>query len=259
MDTTIINLAVPVGDANRIIHIDGYQAESYSETPSRPIFQSEEIGGRSSPIVYYQGGEARTVSFSMVFHRDIVAPWSSTVYGGQPAGIDNFAMQGTYGGLYLGQDSQGKTSEELLERFKNDVHNWFVEHHEDLNLPVDYDIDYNKAWTEHNIEAEAEATGRFHVFLNKLKALNYPVYSPNGIIPPRVYLKIGGDSNGFGGIKLKGYADVSVNYDGLTKYNSLISATVDFSFTEVVDIAWSASEVANGMQRYVEYMESEFR
>lgn len=316
MLTTIVNLALPVGDPNRVINIQGYQAESYSETPSQPNFDSIDIGGRSSPIAYYGGGSARTVSFSMMFHRDMVAPQSSAVYGGMPAGIE--ADGSRYAGLYLGENSQGRSTEELKEQFINDYLKYFNSYitedkynqtiaeiarmnirgnlqgpgtvigmstdmtingtqvritdmgsyklvkipdangnMETITIPNNaYIMNYDDAFKEQNAKAEADATARFHLFLNKLKALNYPAYHTNGIIPPKVYLKIGGDSNnGLGGIRLKGYCTTSVNYDGIVKYNSLISATVDFTFTEVIDTAWSASEVINGMQRYIKYLD----
>ena len=81
---------------------------------------------------------------------------------------------------------------------------------------------YNDVVSRQNIRAEADATARFHLFLNKLRALNYPVYNTNGIISPKVYLKIGGD-NGFGGLRLKGYCTTSINYDGLTQNHSYLT------------------------------------
>lgn len=256
MVTSIVNLSLPVGDPNRVINIQGYQAESYSESPSQPNFDSIDIDGRSSPITYYNGGSARTISFSMMFHRDMVAPWTSAgVYGGMPAGIE--ADDSQYAGLYLTANPNGKeglTTEELQKKFVQDYLRYY---NTLLNTKSNY---YSEIVSEHNVEAEANATARFHLFLNKIKALNYPVYNTNGIIPPKVYLKIGGDSNnGLGGLRLKGYCTTNINYDGIVKYNSLISATVDFTFTEVVDIAWSAPEVINGMQRYIQYMDQTIR
>lgn len=300
MVTTIVNLSLPVDDPNRVINIQGYQAESYSETPSQPNFDPISIGGRSSPIAYYNGGSARTISFSMLFHRDMVAPFTSAgTYGGMPAGIE--ADDSQYAGLYLGTEYQGKTTDELKEKFINDYLDYYRNARYDYNNGIftrfpearDFDLKENqraykyfKEWKVvtydpnnpnrilneqivseiskkyddeleyQNAKAEADATARFHIFLNKLKALNYPVYNSNGIIPPKVYLKIGGDSNnGLGGLRLKGYCTTNINYDGIVKYNSLISASVDFTFTEVVDIAWSSTEVINGMQRYVQWMD----
>lgn len=299
MVTSIVNLSLPVDDPNRVISIQGYQAESYSETPSQPNFDSIDINGRSSPITYYNSGSARTISFSMLFHRDMVAPWTSAnVYGGMPAGIE--AENSQYAGLYLTSDINGKegmTADELKEKFVNDYLSYYDADYSngiftrkshakagdnqkvfyfggDKDYIVTYGNDgkisnvqteiyresYSAAASRSNAKAEADATARFHLFLNKLKALNYPIYNSNGIIPPKVYLKIGGDSNsGLGGLRLKGYCTTNVNYDGIVKYNSLISATVDFTFTEVVDIAWSATEVINGMQRYVQYMDKTIR
>ena len=300
MVTSIVNLSLPVDDPNRVINIQGYQAESYSESPSQPNFDSIDINGRSSPIAYYNGGSARTISFSMLFHRDMVAPLTSAgTYGGMPAGIE--AEDSQYAGLYLGSDQQGGMSiEEMKKKFVSDYLNYLGSEGSVVAKGIDsgevYKIGYlgknqrafktaggYEVWTYedngsvskkeyysyrntdeasvyHNLKAEADATARFHIFLNKLKALNYPVYSSNGIIPPKVYLKIGGDSNnGLGGLRLKGYCTTNVNYDGLVKYNSLISATVDFNFIEVVDIAWSAPEVINGMQRYVQWMDPTIR
>lgn len=307
MVTTIVNLSLPVGDPNRIINIQGYQAESYSETPSQPNFDPIEIGGRSSPIAYYNGGSARTVSFSMLFHRDMIAPNTSAVYySGMPGGIEGDGSQ--YAGLYLGPNSEPATTQELRAKFIRDYlyyHDTYLTGAKINDQPVNlykkyvegtsldtktgktykvidfagngkrvavYDKDgvflgfeefktmtykgYKTAWNEQNLKGEADATARFHIFINKLKALNYPIYNTNGVIPPKVYLKIGGDENsGLGGIRLKGYCTTNINYDGIVKHNSLISAMVDFSFTEVVDIAWSGTEVINGMERYVQWMD----
>lgn len=303
MVTTIVNLALPIGDPNRVINIQGYQAENYSETPSQPNFDPIEIGGRSSPIAYYNGGSARTVSFSMMFHRDMVAPQTSAVsYGGMPAGIE--ADDSQYAGLYLGENSQGLDNRQLRDKFVRDYIKWHNEFlggamingerynmlalqknqkliylgnqvaiatYDDegrlLNTEIISSVNgerikrkvtkrYSQAWEESNLNAEADATARFHLFMNKIRALNYPVYHSNGIIPPKIYLKIGGDSNsGLGGIRLKGYCTTNINYDGIVKDNSLISTTVDFTFTEVVDIAWSATEIINGMQRYTQWMD----
>lgn len=256
MITSIVNLSLPVGDPNRVINIQGYQAESYSESPSQPNFDSIDIDGRSSPIAYYNGGSARTISFSMMFHRDMVAPWTSAgIYGGMPAGIEANGSQ--FAGLYLTANPNGKeglTSDELKKKYIEDYIRYY-------NMRPDIADDVGTAiLSNQNMRGEADATARFHLFLNKIKALNYPVYNTNGIIPPKVYLKIGGDSNnGLGGLRLKGYCTTNINYDGIVKYNSLISATVDFTFTEVVDIAWSAPEVINGMQRYIQYMDQTVR
>ena len=291
MVTSIVNLSLPVDDPNRVINIQGYKAESYSESPSQPNFDSIDINGRSSPIAYYNGGSARTISFSMLFHRDMVAPQTSAIaYGGMPAGIE--ADNSQYAGLYL-DGKEGMTTDELKEKFIRDYLAYYNKYdavysnnqfsrldlkknqkafeingklmyanYDDSNrflgftTPSYIQQSYEQTIKEHNTQAEADATARFHIFLNKLRALNYPVYSSNGIIPPKVYLKIGGDSNnGLGGLRLKGYCTTNINYDGIIKYNSLISATVDFTFTEVVDIAWSATEVINGMQRYVKWMD----
>lgn len=311
MTTTIVNLSLPVDNPNRVINIQGYQAESYSETPSQPNFDSIDIGGRSSPIAYYSGGSARTISFSMLFHRDMVAPWTSAgTYGGMPAGIESDESQ--YAGLYLGENTQGMTIEEMQKKFVQDYinnvsssahqylyfdettgsFNVFDKYGEQQKIKVkrklgintanqkvflingkeviatynnqgnivdiqsDYYITTSTVQTQ-NLKAEANATARFHTFLDKLKALNYPIYTSNGIIPPKVYLKIGGDnSSGLGGLRLKGYCTTSINYDGQPiSHNSLLNATVDFSFTEVVDVAWSASEIITGMERYTKYMD----
>lgn len=300
MVTTIVNLALPVDDPSRIIEIQGYQAENYAETPSQPNFDSIDIGGRSSPITYYNGGQARTISFSMLFHRDMVAPWTSAVsYGGQPGGIEASGSQ--YAGLYLGTDSsQGLTTSELKEKYIQDYLRYYneylggakingkrynlfqptknqrVAHIGGIDVITEYDDNgkligtsranptvtkrYSSEWAKSNAEGEADATARFHLFMNKIKALNYPVYTPSGIIPPKIYLKIGGDEGStMGGLRLKGYCTTNINYDGIVKHNSLISASVDFTFTEVVDIAWSAPEVIDNMQRYITWMDAGLR
>lgn len=328
MVTSIINLSLPEGDANRKIHIYGYQADSYSETLSSPNFESMDIAGRSSPIAYYNGGGARSVAFTMLFHRDMVSPWSAAIRTmDQPAGIE----------VDMGTDS------EFVNTFLNDEANMSLPSNEVQNLVNKYAEQWSSAyggsrstidrngqtwkrnygssnslfdkngnlnsngnawWKLANSQAEANATARFHLFLNKIKALNYPVYTSAGVIPPKAYLKIGGDSNteyltnynGYlfedssansddknfeyttfngnnvntklitttdgtkiGGIRLKGYCSANINYDGIVKYNSLISCSVDFTFTEVIDEAWSATEVINGMQRYVQWMDEAAR
>lgn len=329
MVTSIVNLALPEGDPNRKIHIHGYQAESYSETMSAPNFEMIDISGRSSPIAYYTGGGSRTVTFSMLFHRDMVEPWSAAIrYAGHPAGIEvGNRIDGinTTTGLnltdaFLNPDANNSLSHEDLNRLVAQyIENWNkyyadVKHYNFYNI---YDKDGNKRdmmvnsitydegfvgsgselteagnmwWRLANEQAEADATARFHLFLNKIKALNYPVYTSSGVVPPKVYLKIGGDTERIymhdadgnlffnrtdtvdgeklttttdgsiiGGIRLKGYCNANINYDGIVKHNSLISCSVDFTFTEVVDQAWSAPEIIGGMKRYVQWMDQTTR
>lgn len=318
MVTSIINLALPEDDVNRKIHIYGYQAESYTETPSTPNFDSIDIAGRSSPIAYYNGGSARSISFSMMFHRDLVSPWSSAIrYANQPAGLEiDPETDSKYTSMFLTDavdDIHGashETTDELILRYarawselnaaRDVTDGKYVSRKRDAEASF-WQISSNKIelptgmyswglndrgwewWLKANEQAEANATARFHLFLNKLKALNYPVYTSAGIVPPKVYLKIGGDSNVeyienadggsmkdprpiittdggiIGGLRLKGYCTTDFEYDGIVKYNSLISCTVNFNFTEVVDQAWSAPEIIDGMQRYVQWMEQSDR
>lgn len=311
MVTSIVNLSLPEGDPNRKIHIHGYQAESYSETMSAPNFEMIDISGRSSPIAYYTGGGSRTVTFSMLFHRDMVEPWLAAIrYAQHPAGIEA-EKDSQFTNLFLtDEDTMSLSYEDINQLVAKYVAQW-----SDYMVSTDRisedgkwnlgggGISYEESaisstrrgitqlnqtgrdwWHASNIQAEINATARFHLFLNKIKALNYPVYTSSGIVTPKVYLKIGGDtedsyikmahatSNGkvpspilttsgdmIGGIRLKGYCNANVNYDGIVKYNSLISCSVDFTFTEVVDQAWSATEIIGGMKRYVQWMDQTTR
>ena len=257
--TSIVNLALPENDPNRIIEIIGYQAESYSESLSEPSFEPLNSFGRSSPYQIYTGGGSRSISFSMKFHRDMISPYTSTVYHGHPGGLDGGNDQ--YLGLYLGKeddidwDNYATYKQLILKKYLNDMREG------QYRGPQPYADIYDgvfsnsqeilqRWWNESNDNAEKEATLRFNLFLAKLRALNYPVYASNGIIQPSVYVKIGNT------LRLKGNCKVNITYDGLVKFNSFISCTADFTFTEVVDQAWSATEVIGGMQRYVKWMDS---
>lgn len=275
MVTSIVNLSLPVDDPNRYIEIPGYVADSYSETLSTAQFESVTTMGRSSPVAMYLNGNARSISFSMQFHRDMIAPYSTAVNYSQP-GIDGDTI---YQGLYLGEGKEPLTEQQLLKRYYNNLlldiknqidYDSFSNLSDYLSSVSDYggeierilfslntgippEVYLNKqlkqGYDEHTLQAEIEASARFQTFINKIKALNYPVYSPAGVVAPQVYLKIGET------LRLKGYCETSITWQNISKFNNLISANVTFNFTEVVDQAWSATEVITGMQRYIKWMD----
>ena len=265
MVTSIVNLSLPVDDPNRYIEIPGYVADSYSETLSTAQFESITTMGRSSPVAMYLNGGARSISFSMQFHRDMIAPYSTAVNYAQP-GIDGDTI---YQGLYLGEGKEPLTEQQMLKRYYNnlllDIKNQtdydYISNLSayqkariissfDTGIAPDVDLnELQQIYDEHTLQAEIEASARFQTFINKIKALNYPVYSPSGVVAPQVYLKIGET------LRLKGYCETSITWQNISKFNNLISANVTFNFTEVVDQAWSATEVITGMQRYVKWMD----
>lgn len=264
MVTSIVNLALPTDDPRRLIEIDGYQAESYSESPSVANFEQFDIQGRSSPIAVYSNSTARTVSFSMIFHKDMIVPYTNTVYSGMMGAIDRPAK---YKGQYLiGEsmfDSMNRMNQayDPSDEYTNQYHqfiddmitNRYEGYHHFGGISALNPEGMSQVWEEHNAEAEIDANARFQIFINKLRALNYPVYSSNGVVSPKVYLKIGNS------LKLKGYCNVNFEFDGLVKHNSLISLVANFEFTEILDQSWSATEVMEGMQRYVVWHEGGLR
>lgn len=282
MVITIINLSLPSDNPNRVIEIVGYMpTDGFTETLSEPNFEPVDIDGRSSPIAYYTGGGSRKVSFTIALHRDMVAPETSAVRSiSQPAGIgtssDPSLLTSVYRGLFLGNSVQNDTTlawlnqgeAQLEERFKQDLGNSYrqelleefpyldhIDRENAVNAAAGGESSlYKKYWSYHNSRGEKQATVKFQQFLDRIKALNYPVYTSYGIVPPKVYLLAGGQK-GFGGIKLKGYCTARINYDGLVKFDTLISTSVTFDFTEVLDRAWSATEIIQGMPRYGLYMD----
>lgn len=272
MVTYIVNLALPLDHPFRRITIRGYQAESYSEHPSQPKFDPASIQGRSSPLQFYDQGDARTISFSMLFHKDMILPSINYTAG---AGLyqyptintynDYSGKQGTqladYIGLYL-DNSQSLGIRELnpleINKLAEDI-TWSA--YEDFygGRSVNDEKDsYTSAnqWLAKVHSGEFDATYRFHQFINQLKALNYPEYTSTGIVPPKVFLRVGDgmtESTRLGSLQLKGFCTTEFKYTGEVKFNSLVAAEVQFTFTEVVDQSWSAQEVQGGMMRYVNF------
>lgn len=248
MLTTILNLALPKTHPGRRIEINGYQAESYSEKMSEPKFDEQEIMGRS-PIAIYGASGSRTVGFSMMFHRDMFAPSSVSVYGyhGMPV-INN--VDGAYRQLGASSnfDNEVNLMTDKIEAMRREEQALLERNLQLRNGFGRRDISNNGLSPSEQMlqtKERLEIMNNFSTFINQLKALNYPVYATNGVIPPSVYLKIGNS------IRLKGWCTASVEWDGLVNLNQLISCTVTFNFTEIIDKSWSATEVYEGMQRYI--------
>lgn len=253
MITYIVNTALPLNDPHRKITIRGYQASSYSESPSHPDFTSVSIPGRSSPLAYFNSGSARTVSFSMLFHKDMIG---SSGFGYPYPTINNSSnssSNNSYIGIYASSQTSNLTNSELSSLAEKvswtnyqgvggtlDREGWSTKYRELLQVQ----------------SGDIESASKFHQFINQLRALNYPEFTKNGIVPPKVFLRIGdgmSPSNRLGSIQLKGYCTTSIEYTGETKFDSLVAATVSFEFTEVLDQSWSATEVVNGMMRYANF------
>lgn len=68
---SIVNMALPAGNPNRVIEFGEVLPNNITETPSHPRSVPYDIEGRSSPPQSYTGGGSRSVSFSLSLHRDL--------------------------------------------------------------------------------------------------------------------------------------------------------------------------------------------
>lgn len=245
IETTIINTALSLNDPARTISIRGYKALTYSETPSQPNFEEVNIQGRSSPIQFYNNGSARTISFSMAFLRDMfqTALTGSEVYI-QPTINADVRRKGNTSAVGIYTEDQGlknMSTSKLQQLAQSELASYYgADTVSELGI-------YGAGSTDIR-SAKASATEQFHQFLNKIRALNYPVYTNNGVISPKCILRIGGgsDSVQIGALNLEGFCKTSIEFDGLEGFNSFIAATVRFEFTEVVHYSWSASQILKG-------------
>lgn len=173
---SIVNMALPSGDPNRLMEFGKILPEDIAETPSLPVFTPYDIAGRSSPPQSYSGGEARSISFTLSLHRDLFS-----------------------------------------------------------------------------LSSEKATSDNFNGIINRLRAMNYPVYTAAGVVSPKVFVKIGDF------LRIRGIPQVTFNFKRPVSHQRFMAVDVTFTVTEVLDISWSATEVMEGMERFVIWAPEELR
>lgn len=90
--------------------------------------------------------------------------------------------------------------------------------------------------------SEFLASLEFSKLLNRLKAFNYPNYSPSGVIPPKATIILNQD------ITCVGYLSTTFDYKRpIDRYGRYMIVDVHFSMHEVLDISKSANQVRSGV------------
>lgn len=212
---SFINLALPKNSPQRIIKFRGLAVENFSDTPSIPLFNGYDIPGRSSPVQSYQGGEARTVSFTLSLHRDILSDYSHI--------LNN---QSKF-------PSNKKKQSSIIKRSNGKV--------QDGNISVIFTA--SKGVKKSNKEEQLSI--EFRDLINQFKAMNYPRYSKSGVIPPNVFCEIGTS------IRIKGIPNITIDYKKpIDRFGRYMSVDINVSITEVVERSFDATEVIGNMNRY---------
>jgi hypothetical protein len=113
-----------------------------------------------------------------------------------------------------------------------------------VDISLDVHEDYLKAYSnQKNVANIVE-------FVGQVKALTYPRYQDNIVIPPRVFIKIGEF------FRMKAYCNsVSVSWKKPIREGRYIMAGLNMNFTEILSVSFSADEVATGkdLERYFKW------
>lgn len=211
---SFINLALPKNSPQRIIKFKGLSVENFSDTPSAPLFNGYDVPGRSSPIQAYQGGESRTLSFTLQLHRDMLSIISH---------VDN--NQSNYPNSENDKDAESR--------------NGAIQ---DGNIDVIFTALKNTGKTD---DPELRLSMEFRDLINQFKAMNYPRYSKAGVVPPLIFCEIGTN------VRIKGIPNITVDYKRpIDRFGRYMAVDINVSITEVLERSFDATEVIGNMNRY---------
>ena len=90
-------------------------------------------------------------------------------------------------------------------------------------------------------KSEKAISDEYQKTLDFFDALNYPVYTGSGVIPPQCYCRILKTTN------IKGYASTHYTLKKpIDRYGRYIHADISIEITEILNVSWDATEIANG-------------
>ena len=83
--------------------------------------------------------------------------------------------------------------------------------------------------------------------LNWFRSLEYPIYAQQGVIAPRVYMRIGKF------LVIEGWPQVGISYDNIYSEGYPVKATIDLSVYEALEQSYDQISIKKGAGMYVKW------